>query len=121
MGRKVVCHVGPTNSGKTHNALAALEKANSGVYCGPLRLLAWEVYEKMNSKYRTYLLPAIATSYVSFLYRGLPCRLLTGQELQGPQLARHTSCTVEMAHLGMVYEVAVLDEAQLMADSTRYT
>lgn len=33
---------GPTNSGKTHNALQRLQTAESGVYCGPLRLLAME-------------------------------------------------------------------------------
>lgn len=35
--------MGPTNSGKTHAALSELKAAGSGVYCGPLRLLAWEV------------------------------------------------------------------------------
>ena len=35
--------MGPTNSGKTHAALQALKSAGTGVYCGPLRLLAWEV------------------------------------------------------------------------------
>ena len=35
--------MGPTNSGKTHAALQALKAAETGVYCGPLRLLAWEV------------------------------------------------------------------------------
>lgn len=42
--REVVAHLGPTNSGKTYAALAALKEAkNGGVYCGPLRLLAFEV------------------------------------------------------------------------------
>lgn len=48
MRRRLVCHVGPTNSGKTFRALEALRQANSGVYLGPLRLLAWEVSEKLN-------------------------------------------------------------------------
>ena len=39
---QVVAHMGPTNSGKTHAALQALKAAETGVYCGPLRLLAWE-------------------------------------------------------------------------------
>lgn len=52
-------HAGPTNSGKTHNALQALLKARSGVYCGPLRLLAVEVFERVNED-------------------GVPCNLLTG-------------------------------------------
>ena len=33
-------YLGPTNSGKTHHALMALEKAGSGIYLAPLRLLA---------------------------------------------------------------------------------
>jgi hypothetical protein len=43
MRRRIVAHMGPTNSGKTHTALAELKAADTGVYCGPLRLLAWEV------------------------------------------------------------------------------
>ena len=43
MKRKVVYHHGPTNSGKTFSALEDLEKSGTGIYCAPLRLLAWEV------------------------------------------------------------------------------
>lgn len=46
--RKVIMHVGPTNSGKTHNALRALAAAKTGVYAGPLRLLAHEIWERLN-------------------------------------------------------------------------
>lgn len=46
--RKVIAHVGPTNSGKTYGALQSFMKAQSGVYCGPLRLLAHEVFEKVH-------------------------------------------------------------------------
>jgi len=35
------------NSGKTFGALQDLLAAPSGLYMAPLRLLAWEVYEKM--------------------------------------------------------------------------
>ncbi|KAK1281543.1 hypothetical protein QJS10_CPB22g01221 [Acorus calamus] len=35
-------------SGKTYNALKQLEKSSSGMYCGPLRLLAWEVAKRLN-------------------------------------------------------------------------
>ena len=45
--RKIIIHRGPTNSGKTHHAVEALMAAESGVYCGPLRLLASEMYDKM--------------------------------------------------------------------------
>lgn len=43
MERRIVAHLGPTNSGKTHAALQELRAAGSGIYCGPLRLLAWQV------------------------------------------------------------------------------
>ncbi len=35
--RRIIYHAGPTNSGKTYNALQAMRAAGSGVYCGPLR------------------------------------------------------------------------------------
>lgn len=39
---------GPTNSGKTHAALQRFMESQSGIYCGPLRLLAAEIFEKTN-------------------------------------------------------------------------
>jgi len=48
MKRKFIVHAGPTNSGKTYTALQRLRQARSGIYCGPLRLLALEVYEELN-------------------------------------------------------------------------
>lgn len=48
MKRTVHLHIGPTNSGKTHTALKALAEAESGWYAGPLRLLAFEVYDSFN-------------------------------------------------------------------------
>src|SRR5690242_350321 len=59
--RVVHMHVGPTNSGKTYHALQRLEAANSGIYLGPLRLLAHEVFTRLNAK-------------------GRPCALVTGEE-----------------------------------------
>jgi len=59
MKRKIVYHMGPTNSGKTRNAMIALEKAKFGLYLAPLRLLSWEIAELLQS-------------------RGLVCNLLTG-------------------------------------------
>lgn len=49
MKRKIVYHAGPTNSGKTYHALKRFYNAESGVYCGPLRMLANEVFYKSNS------------------------------------------------------------------------
>eukprot|EP00798_Chlamydomonas_sp_ICE-L_P031270 gene31270-6414_t len=46
--RTIIYHVGPTNSGKTYNALEALKKADVGIYCAPLRLLAVEVFGALN-------------------------------------------------------------------------
>jgi ATP-dependent RNA helicase SUPV3L1/SUV3 len=43
MSRKVIFHGGPTNSGKTYHALERFFAAKSGIYCGPLKLLAVEV------------------------------------------------------------------------------
>ncbi|CAM9156307.1 unnamed protein product, partial [Sphacelaria rigidula] len=53
--RKIIYHGGPTNSGKTYNAINRLKQAGAnrkegdppaGLFCGPLRLLALEVYEQ---------------------------------------------------------------------------
>ena len=43
----VVAHLGPTNSGKTHDALAFLAERGSGVYAGPLRMLAQEAHRRL--------------------------------------------------------------------------
>lgn len=98
--RKIVYHAGPTNSGKTHAALAALAAAPSGLYAGPLRLLAMEVYDEMNA-------------------RGVHCSLVTGQESRRVPGARHVSCTVEMADPRARVAVAVLDEVQMIGDGAR--
>lgn len=48
--RKIIFHSGPTNSGKTYHALERFNMAKSGIYCGPLKLLASEVFNKSNSR-----------------------------------------------------------------------
>lgn len=94
-------HVGPTNSGKTYHALRRLAEAKSGVYCGPLRLLAHEVFQKMNSG-------------------GVECNLLTGEEKrQVSPTATLTSSTIEMVNVHKPLEVAVIDEIQMIADPER--
>lgn len=47
--RKIIFHAGPTNSGKTYHALKRFMAAKSGVYCGPLKLLASEIFYKSNT------------------------------------------------------------------------
>lgn len=98
--RKIVCHVGPTNSGKTYSALQEMAKAPTGMYCGPLRLLAWEIAETMRNK-------------------AVPCDLVTGQEMDELPNATHVSCTIEMARLHEPFDCAVLDECQLIGDAHR--
>ncbi|KAI1409595.1 P-loop containing nucleoside triphosphate hydrolase protein [Hypoxylon sp. FL1857] len=100
--RTVHLHVGPTNSGKTYNALKALENSKSGIYSGPLRLLAHEVYTR-------------------FLARGKKCALVTGEEQRIPE-GEDTffrSCTVEMTPLNHLVDVAVIDEIQMIGDPDR--
>ncbi|PHH50683.1 ATP-dependent RNA helicase suv3, mitochondrial [Ceratocystis fimbriata CBS 114723] len=102
MQRTVHLHVGPTNSGKTYHALKALENAKSGIYCGPLRLLAHEIFSRLEAK-------------------GKPCALMTGEEQRIPENVDdyYISCTVEMAPLGKPVDVAVIDEIQMISDTDR--
>ena len=104
MKRKVIFHGGPTNSGKTHHALQRFRQASpehgGGVYLGPLRLLALEVYTDTNEK-------------------GVYCSLITGNERKEVPFAHHSSRTVEMAELHTPCDVAVLDEIQMIADPDR--
>ncbi len=95
--RVVHMHVGPTNSGKTYHALQRLEAAKSGVYLGPLRLLAHEIYTRLNAKGKT-------------------CALVTGEEQRMPEgdAPMMYSCTVEMAPLNTKFDVAVIDEIQMI-------
>ena len=100
MKRHFILHVGPTNSGKTYQALERLKTASCGVYLGPLRLLALEVYERMCDA-------------------GVACTMLTGQECIETSGAVVTASTVEMLDIGKKYDVAVIDEAQMVADNDR--
>ena len=100
MQRKFILHVGPTNCGKTYQALERLKQAQNGAYVGPLRLLALEVYEKMKDA-------------------GIPCTMLTGEECIYEENSRIISSTVEMLDTEQKYDVAVIDEAQMIADSDR--
>lgn len=100
LGRVVHFRLGPTNSGKTHEALQALKKAGSGVYLAPLRLLAMEVRDRL-------------------VAQGIPCNLLTGEEHDRMEGARHTACTVEMMNPEHEVDVAVIDEIQMLQDPGR--
>ena len=101
--RKIIYHAGPTNSGKTYHALKRFVEAKSGVYCGPLRMLAVEVFNKCN-------------------LTETPCDLVTGEDRRQANPddpAEHVACTVEMTNVNKHYEVAIIDEIQMLRDQAR--
>ena len=100
MQRHFILHVGPTNSGKTYDAIEALSGATYGIYLAPLRLLAYEQFENLNR-------------------RGVPCSLVTSEERILVDGAEHQSSTVELANFKRFYDVAVIDEAQMITDEER--
>ncbi|TDL18494.1 P-loop containing nucleoside triphosphate hydrolase protein [Rickenella mellea] len=115
--RKVIMHVGPTNSGKTHNALRALAAARIGVYAGPLRLLAHEIYYRLN---KGQIVPSGADPDEPPESRVRECNLITGEEQKIVSAdAKLVSCTVEMLNLTTRWDVAVVDEIQMITDSDR--
>lgn len=100
MKRKINFVVGPTNSGKTFQALQTLTKADTGLYLAPLRLMALEVYESLNKA-------------------GVPCNLITGEEHIIIPNAKHTSSTIECLSLKKTVDCAVIDEIQVISDPER--
>jgi ATP-dependent RNA helicase SUPV3L1/SUV3 len=103
--RKFIALLGPTNSGKTHQAMEALGKAASGVYLAPLRLLALENYERLQQMERHG--------------KPLAVSLVTGEERRLAPGATHVASTVEMLDTQTAVEVAVIDEIQMLADRDR--
>ena len=100
MKRHFILHVGPTNSGKTYQALQRLRQAYRGIYLGPLRLLALEVYDRMMAS-------------------GIPCSMITGEEAIRTPGSFVQASTVEILDIREMYDIAVIDEAQMMADENR--
>ena len=100
MRRRFILHLGPTNSGKTYEGVCRLRGALNGIYLGPLRLLAAEQFETLNLD-------------------DVPCSLVTGEEQIRVPNSRVQSSTVEMADLNTHYDVAVIDECQMIADRDR--
>ena len=98
--RKFIIHTGPTNSGKTHDAVHRMVTTKRGVYLGPLRLMAYEQYENIRS---------LAGK----------CTLLTGEEEIREEGAAFTASTIEMLDTSRHYDCAVVDEAQMIGDRSR--
>jgi ATP-dependent RNA helicase SUPV3L1/SUV3 len=100
INRKIIYHMGPTNSGKTYHAIEALCQAKTGCYLAPLRLLASELFDTMNSK-------------------GTKTTLLTGEEVIEIPDATHFASTIEMAKLQTRFDCCVIDEIQMLTDPQR--
>lgn len=98
--RRVIVHLGETNTGKTYNAVERLKLAKNGVYLSPLRILALENYEKLNNE-------------------NIVCNLLTGEEEIIKEGATHTSCTIEKLNIKKEYDIAIIDEIQMIDDPQR--
>ncbi len=100
LNRRIIFHMGPTNSGKTYAALEVLAKAPTGTYLAPLRLLALGEL------------------------RGAPgarasCRHGHRREVLGEPEPSHTARTIETADLRRAVDVAVIDEIQMLSDPDR--
>jgi len=98
--RKIIFHVGPTNSGKTYHAMQRLEKATTGYYLAPLRLLALEGYENLQKN-------------------GVKASLITGEEEIIDEESTHISSTIEMVNMEVDVDVCVIDEIQMISDRDR--
>ena len=100
LDRAFVLHVGPTNSGKTYGALEDLKRHTPGLYLAPLRLLALEMFDKLNDA-------------------GVLCSMVTGEESILIPGAETDSSTIELCDYTRRVKTAVIDEAQLIADAER--
>ncbi|UPT78560.1 helicase [Sulfurovum sp. XGS-02] len=98
--RKIIFHVGPTNSGKTYAAMKELEAGETGYYLAPLRLLALEGYENLKKE-------------------GIAVSLITGEEEIIDEESTHISSTIEMMNGSVDVDVCVIDEIQMIADRDR--
>ena len=100
LSRYFILHVGPTNSGKTFDAVEDLKKNTPGTYLGPLRLLALEMSDKINDA-------------------GIPCSMITGEEAIIKENAQVVSSTIELCDFSRHFKTAVIDEAHLIGDPDR--
>ena len=100
MHRRFVLHLGGTNTGKTYAGFQRLKNAQTGVYLAPLRLLALEAQETL-------------------LNAGVECSLSTGEEEDFREGDTHMAATAEKLDMKRYWNVAVIDECQMIADQQR--
>tara|TARA_S200000501_G_C20861210_1_gene759824 strand:- start:213 stop:2696 length:2484 start_codon:yes stop_codon:yes gene_type:complete len=99
---KITAVLGPTNTGKTFQAIETMLSFESGMIGFPLRLLAREVYDKVTKK--------IPINQVA---------LITGEEKIIPANAKYYLCTVESMPINKSLEFVAVDEIQMCADAER--
>ena len=100
MQRHFILHIGGTNTGKTYAGFQRLMRADSGVYLAPLRLLALEAQETL-------------------LDAHVLCSLTTGEEEDVQEGDTHVAATCEKLDMKRHWDVAVIDECQMIADRER--
>ena len=100
--KKIIALLGPTNTGKTHDAIERMLEFESGIFGLPLRLLAREVYEKCVRK--------IGLNKVA---------LITGEEKIIPNSASFFICTVESMPKDKAVDFVAVDEIQMCTDKER--
>ena len=99
---KITAVLGPTNTGKTFQAIETMLSFESGMIGFPLRLLAREVYDKIVKK--------IDPKKVA---------LITGEEKIIPANAKYYLCTVESMPIDKNLDFVGIDEIQMCADHER--
>ena len=101
-GGLVTAILGPTNTGKTYQAVAQMLTHHSSIMGFPLRLLARENYDRIVA-----------------LKGEAAVALVTGEEKIVPASAQYFLCTVEAMPLDRGFDFVAVDEIQLCADPDR--
>ena len=99
---KITAVLGPTNTGKTFQAIETMLSFQSGMIGFPLRLLAREIYDKVTKK--------TDPNKVA---------LITGEEKIIPSNAKYYLCTVESMPIEKNLEFVGIDEIQMFSDDER--
>ncbi|WP_156421473.1 helicase-related protein [Aureimonas sp. AU40] len=98
--RKLLFLAGPTNSGKTYEAMRLAIEASTAEILSPLRLLAHEHRETLT-------------------IAGVRAGLITGEERDESEDFTHYARTIETIDVGRRVDVCVVDEIQMLADEQR--
>ena len=100
--KKIIALLGPTNTGKTYQAIETMLSFDNGMIGFPLRLLAREVYDKVIKR--------VSVESVA---------LITGEEKIIPPNAKYYLCTVESMPVDKYLDFVAIDEIQMCNDFER--